>query len=160
MLATGTNEAIFAYQAAITQVIDAGGRTIIPGLDDSHIHLIRGGLHYSTELRWDGVPSLADALRMLREQALRTPPPQWVRVVGGWSEYQFAERRLPTLDEINTVAADDAILEIQLTRLSSPLARAGNSGREKCYDPKFTENGRPWITSVSPLTNPPSRPII
>src|SRR5271169_4004858 len=92
VLATGTNEAIFAYQAATTQVIDAGGRTIIPGLNDSHIHLIRGSLHYNTELRWDGVPSLADALRMLREQALRTPPPQWVRVVGGWSEYQFAER--------------------------------------------------------------------
>ena len=49
------------------------------------------------ELRWDGVPSLADALRMLKEQARRTPPPQWVRVVGGWSEFQFAERRMPTL---------------------------------------------------------------
>jgi predicted amidohydrolase YtcJ len=50
------------------------------------------------ELRWDGVPSLADALRMLKEQAQRTPPPQWVRVVGGWTEFQFAERRMPTLE--------------------------------------------------------------
>ena len=65
------------------------------------MHLIRGGLNYNMELRWDGVPSLADALRMLREQAQRTPPPQWVRVVGGWTEFQFAERRMPTLDEIN-----------------------------------------------------------
>ena len=47
------------------------------------------------------MPSLADALRMLKEQALRTPNPQWVRVVGGWTEFQFAERRMPTLDEIN-----------------------------------------------------------
>ena len=74
-----------------------GGRTVIPGLNDSHLHLIRGGLNFNLELRWDGVPSLADALRMLKEQARRTPPPQWVRVVGGWNEFQFAERRLPTL---------------------------------------------------------------
>ncbi|WP_163616685.1 amidohydrolase family protein, partial [Klebsiella pneumoniae] len=71
-----------------------------PGLNDSHLHLIRGGLNYNLELRWEGVPSLADALRMLKEQALRTPSPQWVRVVGGWTEFQFAERRMPTLDEI------------------------------------------------------------
>ena len=87
-----------------TLVIDAGRRTVIPGLNDSHLHLIRGGLNYNMELRWDGVPSLADALRMLREQARRTPPPQWVRVVGGWTEFQFAERRMPTLEEINAAA--------------------------------------------------------
>src|SRR6516165_9746915 len=76
------------------------GRRIIPGLNDSHLHVIRGGLYYNLELRWDGVPSLADALHMLKEQAQRTPPPQWVRVVGGWTEFQFSERRMPTLEEI------------------------------------------------------------
>src|SRR4051794_25217650 len=70
-----------------TTVVDLGGRRAFPGLNDSHLHLIRGGLNFNLELRWDGVPSLADALRMLREQAQRTPPPQWVRVVGGWSEF-------------------------------------------------------------------------
>ena len=49
------------------------------------------------ELRWDGMPSLADALRMLKEQAQRIPP-EWVPVVGGWTEFQFAERRMPTLE--------------------------------------------------------------
>ena len=66
------------------------------------------------ELRWDGVPSLADALRMLKEQAARTPPPQWVRVVGGWTEFQFAERRMPTLDEINAVAPDTPVFVMHL----------------------------------------------
>ena len=89
------------YEARRREVIDLGGRTVIPGLNDSHMHPIRGGLNYNMELRWDGVPSLADALRMLKEQAARTPPPQWVRVVGGWTEFQFAERRMPTLEEIN-----------------------------------------------------------
>jgi predicted amidohydrolase YtcJ len=86
----------------------------IPGLNDSHIHPIRGGLNYNLELRWDGVPSLADALRMLKEQAARTPAPQWVRVIGGWTEFQFAERRMPTLDEINAVAPDTPVFVMHL----------------------------------------------
>src|SRR5258708_2292780 len=70
-----------------TKVIDLKGRRVIPGLNDSHLHVIRGGLNYNMELRWDGVPSLADALGMLEPQLQRTPPGQWVRVVGGWSEF-------------------------------------------------------------------------
>jgi predicted amidohydrolase YtcJ len=66
------------------------------------------------ELRWDGVPSLADALAMLREQARRTPPPQWVRVIGGWTEFQFAERRMPSLEEINQVAPDTPVFVLHL----------------------------------------------
>jgi predicted amidohydrolase YtcJ len=85
--AVGSNERIMALRGTKTDIIDLGGRTVIPGLNDSHMHPIRGGLNYNMELRWDGVPSVADALRMLKEQAARTPPPQWVRVVGGWTEF-------------------------------------------------------------------------
>jgi predicted amidohydrolase YtcJ len=113
-VAVGTDADVMAYRGATTQMIDVGGRTVIPGLNDSHMHPIRGGLNYNLELRWDGVPSLADALRMLREQARRTPPPQWVRVVGGWTEFQFAERRLPTLDELNAVAPDTPVFVLHL----------------------------------------------
>jgi predicted amidohydrolase YtcJ len=112
--AIGANHEILSMQGADTEVIDLGGRTVIPGLNDSHLHMIRGGLHYNMELRWDGVPSLADALRMLREQGQRTPAPQWVRVVGGWNEFQFAERRLPTLDEINDAAPDTPVFVLHL----------------------------------------------
>jgi predicted amidohydrolase YtcJ len=113
-LAVGADQDVLAYRGDRTQTIDAGGRTVIPGLNDSHTHPIRGGLNYNLELRWDGVPSLADALRMLREQAKRTPPPQWVRVVGGWTAFQFAERRLPTLDEINAAAPDTPVFVLHL----------------------------------------------
>ncbi|HXC51485.1 MAG TPA: amidohydrolase [Candidatus Limnocylindrales bacterium] len=113
-LAVGTDEEVLAYRDAHTTVIDARGRTIIPGLIDSHLHLIRGGLSYNTELRWDGVPSLSDALRMLKEQAKRTPPGQWVRVIGGWSEFQFAERRMPTLAEINAISSDVPVFILHL----------------------------------------------
>src|SRR5258708_25047898 len=103
-----------AYRGEQTQLINLNKRTAIPGLNDSHTHLIRGGLNYNLELRWDGVPSLADGLRMLREQARRTPSGQWVRVVGGWSEFQFAERRMPTLDELNKAAPDTPVFVLHL----------------------------------------------
>ncbi len=110
----GTDKEIMAYLGDKTQAIDAGGRTVIPGLDDSHIHIIRGGLNYNMELRWDGVTSLAEALQMLREQAKRTPHPHWVRVVGGWSEFQFRERRMPTLDEINEASPNTPVFVLHL----------------------------------------------
>ncbi len=112
--ATGDNATVMAYRGADTRVVELNGRTVIPGLIDSHAHPIRGGLYYNLELRWDGVPSLADALRMLRDQAQRTPPNHWVRVVGGWSEFQFAEKRMPTLDELNAAAPDTPVFVLNL----------------------------------------------
>jgi len=110
----GRNSEVLRLNTPDTETVDLEGRTVIPGLNDSHLHIIRGGLHYNLELRWDGVPSLADALQMLKEQAARTPAPQWVRVVGGWSEFQFAERRMPTLDEINAVAPETPVFVLHL----------------------------------------------
>ena len=112
--AVGGNDEILRHRGPSTRVIDGRRRTVIPGLNDSHMHPIRGGLNYNLELRWDGVPSLADALRMLKDQAERTPAPQWVRVIGGWTEFQFAERRMPTLDEINGVAPDTPVFVMHL----------------------------------------------
>jgi len=112
--AVGATDEIMRLAGDNTEVIDLAGRRVIPGLNDSHTHLIRGGLNYNMELRWEGTPSLADALPMLKEQAARTPAPQWVRVVGGWSEFQFAERRMPTLDEINTAAPDTPVFILHL----------------------------------------------
>ena len=114
ILFAGDSDEVLRLREPASTVIDAKGRTVIPGLNDSHLHLIRGGLNYNMELRWDGVPSLADALRMLKDQAARTPPPQWVRVVGGWTEFQFAERRMPTLEEINAVSADTPVFILHL----------------------------------------------
>lgn len=94
--------------------MDLKGRRVTPGLIDSHIHVIRGGLNYNMELRWDGVDSLAVALRMLKEQAQRTPAPQWVRVVGGFTEHQFREKRLPTIDEINKASPDTPVFILHL----------------------------------------------
>lgn len=113
-LAVGSEQAVRAAAGADARVIDAKGRRLIPGLIDSHIHVIRGGLNYNMELRWEGVPSLSEAMAMLKRQAENTPPPQWVRVVGGFTEHQFAEKRLPTLDEINAAAPDTPVFILHL----------------------------------------------
>ncbi|WP_343729687.1 amidohydrolase [Duganella sp.] len=112
--AVGSNAHILKRKTANTQVIDAAGKTVIPGLNDSHLHIIREGLNYNAELRWDGVTSLKRALQMLKEQAARTPDGAWVKVVGGWNEYQFEEKRLPTLEEINQAVPDKPVFLLYL----------------------------------------------
>jgi predicted amidohydrolase YtcJ len=97
-----------------TKIIDLKGRRVLPGLIDNHLHIIRGGLNFNMELRWDGVRSLADAMNMLKRQVAVTPPPQWVRVVGGFTEHQFVEKRLPTIEELNAVAPDTPVFILHL----------------------------------------------
>lgn len=92
-----------------TVCIDLNGRTVIPGLIDAHLQAIRGGSNFNLELRWDGVTSLADALDLLRRQVARTPAPQWVRVAAGWTALQFAEKRGPTVAELNAIAPDTPV---------------------------------------------------
>ena len=112
--AVGSDREIGPLAGPSTKKIELGKQRVVPGLIDSHTHIIRGGLSYNMELRWDGMRSLADAMRMLKEQVDRTPAPQWVRVVGGFTEHQFVERRLPTLDEINAIAPDTPVFILHL----------------------------------------------
>src|SRR3981189_1511927 len=114
LVAVGSAAEVEGLRGPDTQVIDAGGRTVIPGLNDGHTHFIRGGLTYTNEVRWDGVPSLAEAMRRVREQAQRTPAPHWVQVIGGWTWAQFAEQRHPTLEEINAATGDTPCMIMHL----------------------------------------------
>lgn len=114
VLAVGSIQDVSIHAGPATQRFELQGRRVIPGLNDSHTHLIRAGLSHNLELRWDGVPTLADAMALLRAQAARTPPPQWVRVVGGFSEFQFAEKRLPTLAEVNAAAPETPVFILHL----------------------------------------------
>jgi predicted amidohydrolase YtcJ len=133
LLAVGSDSEVLAHAGPRTQRVDARGARLIPGLIDSHTHLIRGGLNFNLELRWDGVRSLADAMDMLKAQVATTPPPQWVRVVGGFTEQQFAEKRLPTLDELNAVAPDTPVFILHLydrALLNAAALRAVGYGRD------------------------------
>lgn len=119
----GDDKDVAAQVGPDTKVVDALGRRMVPGLNDAHLHVVRGGLNYVLELRWDGVPTLRQGLAMPREQAARTPKGQWVRVVGGWSAEQFAERRLPTVAELNDAAPDTPVFVLHLYQ-SAVLDRA------------------------------------
>jgi predicted amidohydrolase YtcJ len=112
--AVGDEKEILPLAGPKTRVIDLKQKRVLPGLIDNHLHIIRGGLNFNMELRWDGVRSLADAMDMLKKQVAITPPPQWVRVVGGFTEHQFAEKRLPTLQEINDAAPDTPVFLLHL----------------------------------------------
>jgi predicted amidohydrolase YtcJ len=113
-VAVGHDGEVMKLAGPSTKVIDLKGKRVLPGLIDNHLHIIRGGLNFNLELRWDGVRSLADAMSMLKRQVEITPAPQWVRVVGGFTEHQFAEKRLPTIDELNAVAPDTPVFLLHL----------------------------------------------
>jgi predicted amidohydrolase YtcJ len=112
--AVGRADDIMPLAGPATQIVDLKGHRVLPGLIDNHLHIIRGGLNFNMELRWDGVRSLADAMGMLKRQVAITPPPQWVRVVGGFTEHQFVEKRLPTIEELNAVAPDTPVFLLHL----------------------------------------------
>lgn len=112
--ATGSSADIRALAGSATKIVDLGGKTVIPGLNDSHIHFVREGMHYLMEVRWDGVDSVEEALELLRQQAKRTPKDQWIRVIGGYSWEQFKEKRMPTLEEINAAAPDHPVFVMYL----------------------------------------------
>ncbi len=112
--AVGRHEDVLPLAGPSTRIVDLKGRRVLPGLIDNHLHIIRGGLNFNMELRWDGIRSLADAMAMLKRQVAITPPPQWVRVVGGFTAHQFEEKRLPTIEELNAVAPDTPVFILHL----------------------------------------------
>jgi len=147
-LAVGDESEVMPFRDEHTLVISARGRRVIPGINDSHLHAVRGALLFNLELRWDGVPSLKEGLAMIAAQAKRTPADQWVRVMGGWTPFQFTERRMPTVAELNQAAPQTPVLvlfaysevlinEAGLKRLG--LTPASDAARDGGYE--FVDGG-------------------
>lgn len=129
----GSDAEIRGLSTAQTTVIDARSRRLIPGIVDAHTHVLND-LAYNYNVRWDGVPTLRQALDMLSEQARRTPEGQWVKVIGGWSPYQFEENRFPTIDELRAAVPDrPAIVQYAYNRalLNDQAMAALNVGSEQ-----------------------------
>ena len=124
IIAVGSNAEAAAFAGPGTRQVDAGGRLVIPGLIDSHMHAVRAALSYSVEVNWIGADTIGEAMRRLRKAATERPG-AWIVVAGGWTELQFAEKRRPTLAEV-TAAVPDNPVWIQLfynALLVTPKAR-------------------------------------
>src|SRR5262245_56388740 len=109
IVGTGTTADIKTLAGPRTRVIDLGGRTVIPGLIDSHLHAVRAALSFGTEVNWIGARSLKEALGRIHDAAQRRPPGAWLIVAGGWNELQFAEKRRPTQAELETAAPSNPV---------------------------------------------------
>jgi len=109
VLATGTSAAMKKLAGDHAKMIDLGGRTVIPGLTDGHIHGIRAALTFGTEVNWIGVPTLKEALAKITDAARNQAPGSWIVVAGGWTEEQFAEKRRPTPQDIAQAAPNNPV---------------------------------------------------
>src|SRR6266851_8324726 len=109
VLALGTTAAMKKLAGDDAKLIDLGGRTVIPGLTDGHIHGIRAALTFGTEVNWIGVPTLKEALEKIRQAGKTQKPGSWIVVAGGWTEEQFAEKRRPTPGEVAALAPDNPV---------------------------------------------------
>ena len=122
--AVGGSSDIRSLAGPATRIIDLGGRTVIPGLIDSHMHAIRAALFYATEVNWIGARSIPEAMARITAAARTARPGQWIIVAGGWTEQQFAEKRRPTQGELGAAAPEHPVY-IQLFYSAALLSPAG-----------------------------------
>jgi predicted amidohydrolase YtcJ len=109
IIATGESADLRKLAGAQARLIDLQGRTVIPGLIDSHMHAIRAALSFSTEVNWIGARSLAEALDRIREASHSMPPGAWLIVAGGWNVQQFRENRRPMQAELVAAAPENPV---------------------------------------------------
>ena len=109
IVAVGGSGEIRKLAGGGTRVIDLKGKTVIPGLIDNHSHWIRAA--ELDELRFDGVTSRKQALKMVTDRLRMARPGEWVAVLGGWSEEQFNDdpRGFP-LAELDQIAPDNPVV--------------------------------------------------
>ena len=169
--AIGRTANIRALGGPATRVIDLGGRTAIPGLIDSHIHALRAGLSYNTEVHWFGVRTLDEALGRLRAAAEKAPRGSWLVVAGGWTERQFREDRPPTQAEIAAAAPDHHVyIQLLYSKVllgpgsAEALGVAGHPGLSARLNVERDVDGKPtgWLSgdnrAISDLFNLLPRP--
>jgi predicted amidohydrolase YtcJ len=110
IVAVGSDREVEAIRCSGAKIIDLGGRTVIPGLTDSHIHAIRGGQSFDFETHWNDIPTLSSALELLTKEAAQRPITDWLIVGGGWHPNQFQERRAPTSQDLTAAVPDHPVI--------------------------------------------------
>lgn len=124
VVAVGSAQQLSDRVDADTTVRDVGGRRVIPGLIDSHLHFGRAGLTWDQQVDWSDVTSLEQGLAAIEQAAAQQPPGTWIPVLGGWHPHVFPEGRGPTPEELTEVAPDHPAY-VQLLYESAVLNGAG-----------------------------------
>jgi predicted amidohydrolase YtcJ len=141
IIAVGRSTEIRALSGNGTRVVELAGRTVIPGLIDSHMHAIRAALFYATEVNWIGTRSIPEAMARIKAAAQRAKPGQWIIVAGGWTEQQFQEKRRPTQAELLAAAPDNPAY-VQLFYSAALLTPAGFKALNIAADADVPPNGK------------------
>ena len=159
IVAAGRSDDIRKLAGTSTRTIDLAGRTVIPGLIDSHMHAIRAALFYATEVNWIGARSIPEAMERIRARAKVAKPGEWIIVAGGWTPPQFAEKRRPTQGELAAAAPDNPVY-VQLFYSGALLTPAGfaalNITKDEDVPPRGKlerdADGKPngWIAGDNP----------
>lgn len=124
IVAVGSSADMRRLAGPATRVVDLGGRSVVPGLIDSHMHAVRAALFYATEVNWIGTRSIAESMERIRAKAQTAKPGDWIIVAGGWTPQQFAEKRRPTQAELVAAAPDNPVY-IQLFYSAALLTPKG-----------------------------------
>ena len=106
--AIGTNADIAGFVGPSTQVIELNGRTVVPGLIDTHLHQILMALN-SPAVQLLSARSIADVQRAIAARVAQTPPGQWVVASSGWHESILEEGRMPTRQELDPVSPNNPV---------------------------------------------------
>jgi predicted amidohydrolase YtcJ len=141
IVAVGHSADIRNLAGPATRIVDLGGRTVIPGLIDSHMHAIRAALFYATEVNWIGTRSIPEAMGRIAAAARAAKPGQWIIVAGGWTEQQFAEKRRPTQADLLAAAPGHPVY-IQLFYSAAMLSPAGFKALGIATDADVPPRGR------------------
>jgi len=141
IIAVGRSADIRALAGASTRVIDLAGRTVIPGLIDSHMHAIRAAMFYATEVNWIGTSSIPEAMARIKAAAQRAKPGQWIIVAGGWTTEQLKEKRRPTQAELLAAAPDNPVY-VQLFYSAALLTPTGFKALNIASDADVPPNGK------------------
>lgn len=146
VLATGNNRDVLALQSDETRLIDVERRRVIPGLIDSHLHLVRAGRTWSDEVRWDDAATLDEALDLVGAKVAELGPGRWVGVMGGWHPNQFKEPRAPTCGDLDRASPKNPVFVQRAYAESFTNTRAMT---EMGWDEARTPGGR--VTSPSEM---------
>jgi predicted amidohydrolase YtcJ len=107
IIAVGTNVEIASLRGPGTKVIDAGGRLLLPGFNDAHVHFVSGGLQLDS-VQLDDVTSTGEFVRRIAERARKTPQGEWIQG-GDWDETKWPGSPLPTKEMIDPVTPDNPV---------------------------------------------------